>query len=234
MAPEKGPRSLKFDRANPTFPTFPTILHLHSKMTDVPKSVLTSKGYAVLKTALTAAQTAAMQRALTCVPYVPPAYAGTVSPFKVYLESPTRWYLPRSWATQAYGAAEGDAMSDGDALREELIVGGEARPHQIAAMAAFQEAGNCGIICLPCGYGKTFTAIQIALRLRKRFLIVVHKEFLMNQWSGELKSLVPGIRIGRIQGERCEIGAEYDCAIAMIQTICSRTYPTVMFSGFCL
>jgi superfamily II DNA or RNA helicase len=200
--------------------------------TATPKSVLTTKGYAVLKTALSPAETAAMQKALTVTPYVPPAYAGTVSSFKVYMESPTRWYLPRSWAALKYGDAEGDAIPDGDALRKELVVGGEARPHQVAAMAAFAEAGNCGIICLPCGYGKTFTAIQIALRLRKRFLIVVHKEFLMNQWSGELKSLVPGIKIGRIQGERCEIGEEYDCAIAMIQTICSRSYPTGMFAGF--
>jgi superfamily II DNA or RNA helicase len=197
-----------------------------------PNTVLTAKGYAILKSSLNAAETAAMQRALTVAPVVPPAYAGTISPFKVYLESPTRWYLPRSWAALRYGAAEGDAMADGDDLRKELVVGGEARSHQVAAMAAFKEAGNCGIICLPCGYGKTFTAIQIALRLRKRFLIVVHKEFLMNQWSGELKSLVPGIKIGKIQGERCEIGAEYDCAIAMIQTICSRSYPTGMFNGF--
>ncbi len=195
-------------------------------------SVLTTKGYALLKSALTPAQTAAMQKALTVTPVVPPAYAGTISPFKVYLESPTRWYLPRAWAASAYGAAAGDAMPDGDALRAELAFGGAARPHQVAAMAAYAAAGNCGIICLPCGYGKTFTAIRIALTLRKRFLIVVHKEFLMNQWSGELKALVPGIRIGRIQGERCEIGDDVDCAIAMIQTICSRSYPAGMFSGF--
>jgi superfamily II DNA or RNA helicase len=173
-----------------------------------------------------------MQRALTCTPKVPPAYAGTISPFKVYMESPTRWYLPRAWATARYGAAEGDALPDGEDLRAELAFGGSPRPHQITAMNAFAAAGNCGLICLPCGYGKTFTAIRIALTLRKRFLIVVHKEFLMNQWSGELKALVPGIRIGRIQGEKCEIGEGYDCAIAMIQTICSRSYPSGMFSGF--
>ncbi len=203
-------------------PTAPAVL----------SSVLTQKGYAILKSALSPTDTAAMQKALTVVPYVPPSYAGTVSPFKVYMESPTRWYLPRSWATLAYGEPAGDAMPDGEDLPAALAFGGEARPHQIAAISAFQAAGNCGIICLPCGYGKTFTAIKIALTLRKRFLIVVHKEFLMNQWSGELKALVPGIRIGRVQGERCEIGPEYDCAIAMIQTICSRSYPTGMFSGF--
>ncbi len=218
----------------PTLPTYPFPL-LSSPMStpsSTPKSVLTQKGYAILKSALKPADTAAMQKALTVVPYVPPSYANTVSPFKVYLESPTRWYLPRSWAAQAYGAAEGDAMPEGLDLPAALVFGGAARPHQVAAIAAFQAAGNCGIICLPCGYGKTFTAIKIALTLRKRFLIVVHKEFLMNQWSGELKTLVPGIRIGRVQGERCEIGEEYDCAIAMIQTICSRSYPTGMFSGF--
>ncbi len=195
-------------------------------------SVLTTRGYSILKSELTAAETVAMTKALTATPVVPPAYAGTVSPFKVYLESPTRWYLPRAWATARYGPPAGDAMPDGDPLRESLAFGGAARPHQVAAMAAFAAAGSCGIICLPCGYGKTFTAIRIALTLRKRFLIVVHKEFLMNQWSGELKALVPGIRIGRIQGERCEIGEDVDCAIAMIQTICSRSYPAGMFSGF--
>jgi superfamily II DNA or RNA helicase len=209
----------------------PPISHSMTAVASSP-SILTAKGYAILKSALNAKDTAAMQQALTVVPKVPPSYAGTVSPFKVYMESPTRWYLPRSWAITAYGPAGGDALSDGEVLREELAFGGEARAHQVAAIAAYQAAGNCGIICLPCGYGKTFTAIKIALTLRKRFLIVVHKEFLMNQWSGELKALVPGIRIGRIQGERCEIGPEYDCAIAMIQTICSRTYPTGMFRGF--
>lgn len=210
----------------------PAVVATLTSSKEVPASVLTAKGYAILKTALSATDTAAMQRALTVTPVVPPSYAGTVSPFKVYMESPTRWYLPRSWAVSTYGDADGDAMADGEDLPAALTFGGEARPHQIAAMGAYAAAGNCGIICLPCGYGKTFTAIRIALTLRKRFLIVVHKEFLMNQWSGELKALVPGIRIGRIQGERCEIGSEYDCAIAMIQTICSRTYPTGMFSGF--
>jgi superfamily II DNA or RNA helicase len=218
--------------AVPTATSVSTVSALSALPTNSKNGILTTKGYSILKTSLNAAETAAMQKALTVTPQVPPSYAGTVSPFKVYMESPTRWYLPRSWAARTYGPPEGDAIPEGDDLPAELTFGGEARPHQIAAMADFAAAGNCGIICLPCGYGKTFTAIKIALTLRKRFLIVVHKEFLMNQWSGELKALVPGIRIGRIQGERCEIGEGFDCAIAMIQTICSRSYPTGMFSGF--
>jgi superfamily II DNA or RNA helicase len=195
-------------------------------------AVLTSKGYALLKTALTPAQTAAMQKSLTVAPKVPPAYAGKLSPFKLFHESAARWYLPRAWATREFGAAGGDALADGDPLRGDLVFAGSQRDHQRAAIAAFRAAGDCGILCLPCGYGKTFTAIAIAALLRRRFVVVVHKEFLMDQWSGELKSLLPGIRIGKIQGERCDVGPEWDCAIAMIQTLCSRSYPAGVFGGF--
>jgi superfamily II DNA or RNA helicase len=89
---------------------------------------------------------------------------------------------------------------------------------------------------LPCGYGKTFTGIAAASTdpevTNTCFLIVVHKEFLADQWTSELRTLLPGIRIGRIQGEKCEIGPDIDVAIAMIQTICSRTYPTGTFDQF--
>jgi superfamily II DNA or RNA helicase len=102
----------------------------------------------------------------------------------------------------------------------------------VEALTALQNSGNNGIICLPCGYGKTFTGIAAASRIGKCFLIVVHKEFLADQWSEELRTLMPGIRIGRIQGERCDIGADIDVAIAMIQTICSRTYVAGTFNHF--
>lgn len=173
-----------------------------------------------------------MQKTLTVSPVVPPAYAGKVESFKVFLESPTRWYLPRAWAERELGPAAGDALPDGDALRRELVFVGKPRDHQVSAIKAFKEANSCGILCLPCGYGKTFTAIAIAAALGRRFLVVVHKEFLLDQWSGELQTLLPGIRIGRIQGERCDVGPEFDVSIAMIQTICSRSYPSGVFSGF--
>jgi superfamily II DNA or RNA helicase len=195
-------------------------------------TILCAKGYAIPKESLSAKETLEMKRILTVVPKTPPAYAAKISPFPVFMESAKRWYLPRSWATQRYGEAESDAMPEGDTLRASLQFTGNPRDHQIKAIETFRKAGHCGILCLPCGYGKTFTAIAIAAALKRRFIVVVHKEFLVDQWSGELKSLLPGIRIGRIQGERCDIGEEFDCAIAMIQTICSRTYPSGIFAGF--
>jgi superfamily II DNA or RNA helicase len=46
------------------------------------------------------------------------------------------------------------------------------------------------------------------MRLGKKFLIVVDKEFLLQQWKGELESLVPGIQIGIIQEDKCQVDSE--------------------------
>jgi superfamily II DNA or RNA helicase len=196
-----------------------------------PSSVLTVKGYSFLKKDITPTEEAYLRKTMTLTPKTPPSFSATIKSFSVLMESSQRFYVPRAWATKRYGPAMRDDIPEGDRLRSELQFAGSPRDHQIKAIQAFQDAG-CGILCLPCGYGKTFTAIAIALRLGLRFLVVVHKEFLLDQWSGELKALVPGIRIGRVQGERLDIGPEYDVAIAMIQTICSRTYPAGTFASF--
>jgi len=198
--------------------------------------VLTSRGYSVEKTALSTTQRTYLEKELRAMPYVPKNYAAGVTSFKTWMESPTRYYLPQAWATRFLGSADADVRSEGSTLPTELRFAGELRPHQVEALTAYRVANRNGIICLPCGYGKTFTGIAAAVAdpevENKCFLIIVHKEFLADQWSEELRRLVPGIRIGRIQGERCEIGDNIDVAIAMIQTICSRDYPLGTFDKF--
>jgi superfamily II DNA or RNA helicase len=78
-------------------------------------------------------------------------------------------------------------------------------------------------------------ALGIAARIGKRFLVVVDKEFLMNQWRGEMEALLPGIRVGIVQGPKREIDpAKYDCSICMIQTICGQgqDIPDGLFSDY--
>lgn len=95
----------------------------------------------------------------------------------------------------------------------------------------FLDAFN-GLLCVPCGFGKTFMGIWLACQLKRRFLIIVHQEFLMEQWKGELESAVPGIRVGKLQGPKAQLGLEYDCCICMLQTVASRDWPLDTFSGF--
>ena len=49
-------------------------------------------------------------------------------------------------------------------------------------------------------------AIWLACQLKRRFLVVVHQEFLMEQWRKELEGSIPGIRIGVIQQNKVQTG----------------------------
>jgi hypothetical protein len=153
--------------------------------------------------------------------------------FKLFRESPTRWYVPRAWGAAAYGPAEENVLPIGLALRPELVFQGKPYDYQEAIIASFMNAGANGLICVPCGKGKTFMALGIAARLKKRFLVVVDKEFLMNQWRGEMEALLPGIRVGIVQGPKREIDpAKYDCSICMIQTICGQDIADGLFADY--
>ena len=199
--------------------------------------ILTTKGYSILKNKLTEAETAAMKEELTVVPKLNAKFATkavlAAATFKIYRESPTRWYVPRGWGEKTYGVAEENLVPDGISLRSELSFKGKPYDYQEGIMKSFIDAGANGLICVPCGKGKTFMALGIAARIGKRFLVVVDKEFLMNQWRGEMEALLPGIRIGIIQGPKRELDPiKYDCSICMIQTICGQDIPDGLFADF--
>jgi len=156
----------------------------------IPDKILTSRGYSINKTAVSPVLKARIERELTVKPIVQQTYAGTVKPFKLWFDSPTRYYLPQAWAKKVFGKADADVRKSGRILSDTLVFGGTLRQHQIDALAALRKHENNGIICLPCGYGKTFTGIAAALSngpgKNTAFMIVVHKEFLADQWTEEI------------------------------------------------
>ena len=190
-------------------------------------SVLTTHGYAVLKSDLTKDLELKIRKELTVKPLTQSRYDGMAdTEFPVYLESATRLYLPRVWAKDTLGPAASSVMSDGDKLPASLNFIGKPYDYQENIIKKFMDADANGLICVPCGKGKTFMAVAIAFRLGKRFMVVVDKEFLLDQWAGEMRSLIPGIRIGRFQATKAEVDPnDYDCTICMIQTIVQRQIP---------
>lgn len=202
--------------------------------------VLTHLGYAVKKESLTPALLQEIRTELTVVPRTgggkfAGAAAAKTSPFTVFLESPTRLYLPRVWARAkgGLGNAEVSILQDGIPLRRELKFVGKPYDYQTEIIEKCFTGGVEGLLCVPCGRGKTFMAIAIAYRLGRRFMIVVDKEFLLQQWSGELKALLPGIRIGILQGPLAQTEADsYDCTICMLQTLVQRDFPQTVFPTF--
>jgi len=168
--------------------------------------ILSHRGYAIRKDQLDAAQTRKLRAALMMKPAVAPEFSAGVDPFPVYYESPNRWYVPRFWGIENCGEPDGDARQPGLPLRAELQFNKQLRPNQLPIVDAFREGGYNGLVCVPCGYGKTFMAIWLACQIRRRFLVVVHQEFLMEQWRKELEDSIPGIRIGILQGSTVQTG----------------------------
>jgi superfamily II DNA or RNA helicase len=72
-------------------------------------------------------------------------------------------------------------------------------------------------------------ALAFSAQLKVRTMIVVHKEFLANQWVDKIKEFCPGATIGRVQGDTFDI--EKDFVIAMIQTMCMREFDKKAFDS---
>ena len=196
--------------------------------------ILTAHGYAIKKSSLTPRSTQKLRKDLTVAPLTKGKARGPDTSFTVYMESPTKFYVPRCWATETYGPAQEIKISEGQALsaRSKEFTG-NPYPYQEAIIQNFLDSGSNGLICVPCGKGKTFMALAIAARLGRRFMVVVDKEFLMNQWRGEMAAVMPNLRVGILQGDKLEVEpSSYDVTICMIQTLCMREFPEKTFESY--
>lgn len=77
----------------------------------------------------------------------------------------------------------------------------------------------------------TVMALNIISQLKKKTLILVHKEFLMNQWIERIAEFMPSARVGKIQGPLFEV-EDRDIVIGMIQTMYSRDFDGSSFDSF--
>ena len=67
-------------------------------------------------------------------------------------------------------------------------------------------------------------------RIKKKTIIIVHKEFLVSQWIERIEQFIPDVTVGKIQGKIMELDA--DIVICMLQSIAMKDYPIDMFKSF--
>lgn len=77
----------------------------------------------------------------------------------------------------------------------------------------------------------TVMGIKIITELKKKTLIIVHKEFLLQQWIERINQFIPNARVGKIQGEIIDID-DKDIVIGMLQSLSMKKYPTSIFQQF--
>jgi superfamily II DNA or RNA helicase len=125
------------------------------------------------------------------------------------------------WKTQG-----GQDVQNQPGLKAKFVGQLRDATHQNAALAAALSAGH-GVLSLPCGYGKTTVSLAIACKLGYRTMIVVHKQFLADQWRERIQQFCPGATIGIVQQDKKE--TDRDFVIAMLQSLSLKEYS---FSDF--
>lgn len=169
---------------------------------------ITHKGYAIRKSFLSESQKKLIEKYCVVEPKVDDRYKTKDElSFPIYRESPERYYLPREWALDHFDEPDTNTLSEGlDLSSDASRFVGSPYDYQKDIIQSYLNSKRNGLICVPCGKGKTFMALNIASQIKKKFLIVVDKEFLMNQWKNEMSNVMPNLRVGILQADKREVG----------------------------
>ena len=208
------------------------------------EAYLGKKGYTIPKAAISEEDMKHLYESLR----VAPVTSGVVynahqndGAFPVYRENAKKMYIPRFYGIDRYGLPHRCEIEEGDNIHVDFPK--PLRDYQDKIVNVYMDhigqpisqgserKGNGGILEVPCGRGKTVMALKIISQVQKKTLIIVHKEFLMNQWIERAEEFLPGVKIGKIQGPVFDVEGK-DIVIGMLQTLYDRAFPENAFESF--
>lgn len=204
---------------------------------------ITWRGYVLPKTALSPSDLESLKKDLTVTPYVPKDYQiGTPKNYKLFLESERNLYLPKHYGLHKFGPPILCDVFPGKPLDpDRCTFSGEMREEQRHACDAFLKAsqynvqtapyGGGGILNLPCGFGKTVIGLHIISRLRVKTLIIVHKDFLLQQWRERISQFLPRASVGMLKASIVDAGDDRDIVIASLQSLSMKDYDVKQLFG---
>jgi superfamily II DNA or RNA helicase len=179
-------------------------------------------GLTIPKSLLTITEQQNIKKDLTFSPKTSGGY-GDITKFYAYRESTSKLYCPRFYNQHEY------TIKIAEGVPIDLPFHGSLRQDQQTAVQAFLKS-KCGLLELPCGFGKTILALHLIHVLKRKTLVIVHKEFLLEQWMERIREFLPTATIGRIQGEVMD--TDKDIVIGMLQSLSMKTYPVEIFRTF--
>jgi superfamily II DNA or RNA helicase len=173
-----------------------------------------------------------LRKTLTVKPQVPKVFVSnpnSVPRYKVYGEASDCLYLPKHFGISKFGPPTSTTRDVPQTPDEFWTFKGSLRDIQRPVVDAFlKPEPHDGILSLHTGGGKTVCALYIASQLKLPTLVIVHNSFLRDQWEERVKGFLPNARIGRIQGDLCEID-DREIIIAMLQTLSMKTISILKF-----
>jgi superfamily II DNA or RNA helicase len=170
-----------------------------------------------------------LKKELTVRPIVQGDYGFPPPSFKVFKETPGGVCVPQFYGLQKFGTPKEDTRPEPARATIQFTGTLRAATRQIEAFDAAIQHGHL-ILALDCGFGKTTIALAIAAHYKLRTMIVVHKEFLAQQWRERIEQFCPGSTIGVVQRDRIEIEG-CDFVIAMLQSLSLKEYSFKQFES---
>ena len=232
--------SKKSEKSNDSTPK-PLILTEEYKNTVCSASYLGKRGYTIPKSVLTNEDQEFLKKDLFLKPETPgavsygPPGANDDTAFPVYRESDKKLYIPRFYGIERYGYPPRSEIDPGIDISVPFVK--PLRDYQEKIVDAYLDAAyrgsepSGGILQIFTGAGKTIMALKICSIIGKKTLILIHKEFLADQWIERIREFMPSANIGRIQGQTLDIEGK-DIVLGMIQTMYNRAFPQEVYSQF--
>ena len=196
---------------------------------------LGQKGYTIPKNEISIENQKKIRNDLNIKPFIMGSPMGNNQPtFPAYRESSNKMYVPHYYGVENFGPPKEYKISEGTNI--DLDFSGSLRENQHVVVNTYvKHVNNCGfgggLLELPCAYGKTVLSLNIISCLKKKTFIIVHKEFLMNQWIERIQQFLPKARVGKIQGQIIDVD-DKDIVIGMLQSLSMKEYPTSIFESF--
>jgi superfamily II DNA or RNA helicase len=195
---------------------------------------LSSRGYALLKSEYTEEQIEKLKDDLTVSPIMQMMMPNMIVPkFKCFLESNKKIYIPKAYGLKNFGIPDVDNLDEGDDIDIEFTK--QLRPNQLEPVKKLLEACNDpitkgGLLELLCGSGKTIQALYVIAKLKKKCMIIVHKNFLLDQWKERINEFLPNTRIGLIKAKVIDVENK-DIILASLQSLSMKEYNSEVFKG---
>lgn len=195
------------------------------------ENTLGGRGYGIPKSALSKDELIQLKDELTVAPIN--HMVAEVPTFSLYLESSKKIYVPKYFGLSKYGIPEKCDIDDGEPINVPFT--GLLRDEQKDPVNCFMKAANDplqmgGILSLPCGCGKTVLGLYILSLLKRKTMIIVHKDFLLLQWKERIEEFLPSARVGMIKAKTCDVENK-DIILASLQSLSMKKYESSVFNG---
>jgi superfamily II DNA or RNA helicase len=202
-------------------------------------SYLSKKGYVIRKDSISNDELQYLRKELRGRPLQDEKYAffnQKDTSFPIYTETKNKIYIPKMFGIERYGRPKKSMPSFiGKTWGRDIAFKGSLYPVQVCASNKLIEELHTkggGIISLATGLGKTITALHTISNLKGKTIVVVNKIPLMKQWESEIRTFLPDVEIGFIQGQKNISVEGKDIVLAMLQSLARVEYPDSLFEEF--